>query len=83
MTRPEQKLSGLVVVLVAKTHTDFIPPADRAGLNRSLIQVQSTGIPGYATVRGHSKVNREAYRKRAGVRCRKKRMPSCNEADRN
>ena len=76
-------LSGQVVVVVVKTHTDNAPSADRTGLNRSLIQVLSTGKPEDATVKGHSKVNREAYRKRAGVRCRKKRRPSCNEADRN
>jgi len=49
MNRLDQKVSGMDVFVVAKAHTDEIPPADRTNLNRSLILKQATGSSEYAT----------------------------------
>ena len=82
MNRLDQKVSGMDVLVAAKAHTDWIPPADRTDLNRSLIQVLSTGQSEYVNPSNRIKDNRKAFRKRAGKGSRKKRKPNSNGWDR-
>jgi hypothetical protein len=79
---PSKMEVGRICVFDA-THTGIVArPVDRMGLNPKELSFTRNMEILYVIPIRRDKVNRKAYRMRAGVRCRKKRKLPCNGTDR-